>query len=153
MAIDLEFISPTDKPALLAATTPELIATGRAVLTELDYKVHMIADHEEFTTRFAQIQYQVVIIDEFFAADSPEKNLTLQRVQTMPMGQRRHATFFLIGPSFESLDPMQGFHQSVHAVINTADLPSLKKILQQVIGDAAGFLHVYRETQTRLAQG
>ena len=35
-----DFISATDKPALLAFSTPEWLETARSALNELGYKVH-----------------------------------------------------------------------------------------------------------------
>jgi hypothetical protein len=153
MAIEFEFLSPTDKPALLALSTPEFLAHSRAALSELEYKVHVASNHEDFTARFSQIHYQVVILEERFAADQPADNLTLNQVQWMPMPQRRHAVFFLIGLSFRTMTPLQAYQQSVHAVINPADIASLKQIIQQTVADNQLFLNAYRDTQTRIAQG
>jgi hypothetical protein len=150
---EFDFLRPTDKPAILALSTPEYMATCKPVLHELDYKVQNAADHEDFVHRFGQIPYQITIIEEKFSCGSIEENLALMRLQYMPMGLRRHSLCVLIGPSFQSLNTMQAFHQSVHVVINPADLGSLKQILQQVIADNDLFLSVYRDTQTRIAQG
>jgi hypothetical protein len=150
---DFDFIRPTDKPALLALSTPEFLATARSILHEMDYKVHHAADHEDYVNRFGQIQYQLTILEERFSCSAIEENLALMRLQYLPMGLRRHATTFLIGDSFQSLNTMQAFHQSVHAVIHPSDLGSLKQILQQIIADNDLFLSVYRDTQTRMAQG
>jgi len=37
---NFDFISTTDKPALLAFSTPEWLDTARTALAELGYKVH-----------------------------------------------------------------------------------------------------------------
>src|SRR5437660_7362260 len=100
MSNKFEFISATDKPALLAFSSPEWLEAARTALTELGYKVHTAATHGDFLVRFSQIRYQVVIIEELFAANTPEENLTLKAIQTMPMNQRRHATIILFGESF-----------------------------------------------------
>lgn len=150
---DFDFIRPTDKPALLGLSTPEFLATCRSVLHEMDYKVHNTQEHEDFVSRFGQIQYQVAIIEERFSCASIEENLALMRLQYMPMTLRRHALTVLIGDSFQSLNTMQAFHQSVHVVINPSDLASLKQILQQSIADNDLFLSVFRDTQTRISQG
>jgi hypothetical protein len=150
---EFDFIRPTDKPAILALSTPEYLATAKSVLHELDYKVHNAADHDDFVSRFGQIQYHITIIEEKFSCAGIEENLALMRLQYMPMALRRHSLTVLIGPSFQSLNTMQAYHQSVHVVINPSDLASLKQILQQVISDNDLFLSVFRDTQTRIAQG
>jgi hypothetical protein len=150
---EFDFIRPTDKPALLALSTPEYLASARSVLHEMEYKVHNASDHEDYVNRFSQIQYQVTIIEERFACSAIEENIGLMRLQYLPMGLRRHSVALLIGESFQSLNTMQAFQQSVHAVINPADLPSLKQILQQVIAENDLFLSVYRDTQQKMALG
>ena len=152
MATDLELLSPTDKPALLAVSNPASLQACRTALSDLGYKVHEAVNREEFQSRFGQIQYEVVIIEDVFGAASLSENQALRHLQTMPMNLRRHAATFLIGTAFQTLNPMQAFHQSVHAVVNQADLASLPQILQKVVADTNLFLHVYREAQLRLAQ-
>src|SRR3954451_19283497 len=113
MADRFEFISTTDKPALLAFSTPEWLDATRTALSELGYKVHTAATHSDFLIRFSQIRYQVVILEELFAANSISENATLHSLQHMPMNQRRHATIILFGTSFQTFTPMQAFQQSV----------------------------------------
>jgi hypothetical protein len=146
MSNQFDFISATDKPALLAFSTPEWL---EAALTELGYKVHTAATHSDFLIRFSQIHYQVVILEELFAANNPGENLTLQALQTMPMNQRRHATVILFGNDFQTFTPLQAFQQSVHAVINSSELFLLKQLIEKAVADNSLFLHSFREAQNQ----
>lgn len=150
---EFEFLRPTDKPAILGVSTLEYSAACKTALHELEYKVHHSPDHEDFVGRFGQVQYQIAIIEERFSCNAIEENLALSRLQFMAMHQRRHALILLIGESFQSLNTMQAFNQSVHAVLNPMDLGSLKQVLQQMISENDLFLSVYRDTQHRIAQG
>jgi hypothetical protein len=150
MAERFDFISTSDKPALLAFSSPEWLETARTALTELGYKVHTAATHGDFLIRFSQIQYQVVVLEELFAANNLAENMTLKALQNMPMSQRRHATIILLGESFQTFTPLQAFQQSVHAVINTSELFLLKQLIEKAIADNALFLHSFRETQARV---
>jgi hypothetical protein len=150
---EFEFLKPTDKPAIIGVSTPEYVAACRSTLQELDYKVHSSPDHEDFVIRFGQIQYQIAIIEERFCCESIIENHALARLQFMPMTLRRHAVTLLIGESFQSLNTMQAYNQSVHAVLNPIDIGSLKQVLQQMISENDLFLSVYRDTQMRIAQG
>ena len=76
---------------------------AKTALQELGYKVHTAATHSDFHMRFTQVHYQVVIIEELFAANNLEENLTLTALQNMPVNQRRHATIMLLGDSFSDL--------------------------------------------------
>src|SRR5437764_4348619 len=150
MSTKFEFLSASDKPALLAFSTPEWLEAARSALTELGFKVHTAATHGDFLIRFSQIQYQVVIVEELFAANALSENLTLQALQKMPMTQRRHATVILFGDSFQTFTPMQAFQQSVHAVINSSELFLLKQLIEKAVADNALFEHSFREAQARV---
>ena len=149
MSNKFDFVSSTDKPALLAFSTPEWLEAAMAALNELGFKVHTAATHGDFLIRFSQIQYQVVILEETFAANDITENLTLQSLQAMPMAQRRHATVILFGNSFQTFTPMQAFQQSVHAVINPSEQFLLKQLIEKAVSDNSLFLHSYREAQTK----
>src|SRR5271170_4808419 len=101
-----DFVSKTDKPALIAFSTPEWLESAKTALFELSYKVHTAATHSDFLMRFTSTQYHVVLIEELFGANTLEENLTLKAVQEMPIGQRRHTTMLLIGESFQTFVPM-----------------------------------------------
>lgn len=149
MSDSFEFISTTDKPALLAFSTPEWMEEARTALMELGYKAHTAATHGDFLVRFAQAHYQVVILEERFAANDISENLTLQAIQNMPMSQRRHAVFILFGESFQTFTPLQAFQQSVHAVINSSELFLLKQLIEKTVTDTNFFLTNFRDAQTR----
>ncbi len=149
MSTRFDFISTTDKPALLAFSTPEWLEAAKTALTELGYKVHTAATHSDFLIRFSQIHYQVVILEELFAANDLSENLTLQALQQMQMSQRRHATIILFGSSFQTFTPMQAFQYSVHAVINSSEMFLMKQLVEKAVADNALFLNVFREAQTR----
>ena len=149
---EFDFIGPNDKPALLAVTEPETLKFAKNTLAELGYKVHLVETHPQFESRYNQVNYQVVILEENFAGGAITDNSSLQMVQAMNMSQRRYATFFLIGQSFESLNTLQAFAQSVHCVLNFAELPMLSEVLQKTIAENDLFLSVFREAQRRAYQ-
>jgi hypothetical protein len=150
MSDKFEFISATDKPALLAFSTPEWLETTKLALQELGYKVHTAATHSDFLIRFSQVRYQVVVVEECFAANTIEENLTLKALQTMQMNQRRHATVILFGDSFQTFTPMQAFQQSVHAVINSSELFLLKQLIEKAVADNMMFQHSFHQVQERV---
>jgi hypothetical protein len=150
MASQFEFVSATDKPALLAFSTPDWLEAARNALAELGFKVHTAATHGDFLIRFSQVRYNVVMIEERFAANDITENLTLQAMQKMPMPQRRHATVILVGDSFQTFTPMQAFQQSVHSVINTSELFLLKQLIEKTVAENEIFLHNFLDAQSRV---
>ena len=150
---DFDFVGSGDKPAIIAFSTPEWLAEAKAALEELGYKVHTAATHSDFLTRFSQVRYQVVIVEELFGAHIPDENVTLKSLQAMPVGQRRHAAVILIGNDFQTFTPMEAFKNSVHAVINSSELFLLKQLIEKAVADNNAFLQSYRDVQNRIATG
>jgi hypothetical protein len=153
MTSNFDFLTATDKPALLALSTPEWQELARAALTELGYKVHIAATHGDFITSFTQVPYQVIIIEEFFAADTAPENRSLSFLQNCQMSLRRHCTIVLVGDNYTSFNPLQAFQQGVNLVVNRSEMLLLIQFIQKAVGDNDLFLHGYRETQRRLSQG
>lgn len=150
---EFEILSPSDKPALVALSTFDWQVATVAALKELGYKTHYALNHEDFKQRFVQYHYQVVIIEDLFDSTDVSNNISLKYVQTLPMSMRRHAVIILIGNNFQTLNPMQAFVNSVHAVVNGADIQSIATIIQKVVADNDLFLDVFRDTQMRIRQG
>ena len=103
--------------------------------------------------RFSALNYQLVVVEELFAARTPEENVTLRTLQWMPMARRRHTVAVLISDRHQTMNVMQAFQQSVHAVVNKADLSSMGSIVQKTVSDNDLFLHSYREVQAAAARG
>jgi hypothetical protein len=153
MALDFEILAPGDRPALLGITSPDLRDYAQGVLDQMGYKVHSADTHDEFLERFGRVQYEFVFLEDSFGRVAPDQNKALTALQLMPMNVRRHCTFLLCSDTLETLNPLQAFQQSVHAVVNRVDLDKLLLVVQQVVNDNLTFLNVYRDVQSRIAQG
>src|SRR4051812_9237330 len=151
MSMDFEFITANDKPALLGLSTPELQETAKNALEQLGYKVHTAVNHGEFLHKFAQVAYQVVVLEELFSATTPEENESLVALQRMGMSQRRQSTVVLFGFNMATFNPMQAYQQCVHAVVNPSEMFLLIQLIQKAVADNDMFLHGYREVQRRVA--
>jgi len=150
---EYEYISPTDKPALLALSSMETLANVQTICLELGYKVHVASNHEDFLKRFNALNYQLVVIEELFACASPETNETLHAIQIMPMARRRHCVFVLLGDQLQTMNPLVAWQQSVHAVVGRQDFGSIGQIISKVTADNDMFLNTFREVQDAIAKG
>lgn len=150
---DFDFLSATDKPALLAINTKEWSDQVAAALTELGYKVHPVESHAHFHARFNQANYSVIVIDETFGGGGPSENLSLITLQTSPMALRRHATIILLGGVFETLNSLQAFSQSVHCVVNYSEIPLIDQLIQKTVAENDLFLSALRDVQNRIRVG
>ncbi len=148
-----DFVTTTDKPALIAFSTPAWLESAKAALQQLGYKVHTAATHSDFLLRFSQAHYQVVLVEELFGANIVEENLALKALQNMTTSQRRHTTVLLVGDSFQTFVPMEAFKHSVHAVVNSSELFLLNQLVEKAVAENDLFLHNYRDIQNRLLAG
>ena len=151
MSVELEFLTASDKPALLGLSTPELQDTAKTALDQLGFKVHTAVNHGEFLHKFAQVPYQIVILEELFSSNTPEENESLIVLQRMPMNLRRHAVFVLFGFNLATFNPMQAYQQGVHAVVNPSEMFLLIQLIQKAVADNELFLHHFREIQSQVA--
>lgn len=149
MSTDFELLTPSDKPALLGLTTPEILDTARSALDQLGYKVHVAVNHGEFLNKFLQVPYQVVVLEETFSATVPEENESLLNLQRMSMNLRRHAVVLLFGFGFATFNPLQAFQQGVHAVVNPSEMFLLIQLIQKAAADQEFFHHAFQEAQRR----
>jgi hypothetical protein len=149
---EFDIIGPEDRPALLAISTPHLGDLVKSTLIDMDYKVHVVDRPLLFETRYTQINYQVVFIEETFSGCDPAQNAALTFLQNLPMSQRRHATIFLIGAGYETLNTMQAFALSVHCVINVTELSMLAELVQKTVAENDLFLTPFRDAQRRAFQ-
>jgi CheY-like chemotaxis protein len=154
MASEFEtmFITAGDKPALVGCSNTERVDAARRTLRDLGYKIHAVTSHADFIARFSRIRYEVVILEEMFAAEKVEDNLSLLALQKMAMNMRRHAVIILVGDNFKTYDAMQAFQKSVHVVINVADISMLKHLTEKTLAENEIFLHAYREVQSHMAR-
>ncbi len=153
MPLDLEILAPGDRPILLGVSSKDVLDYAEGVFDQMGYKVHSAATHDEFLERYGRVQYEIVFLEDSFGGVPWTQNKALTTLQSMPMNLRRHSTVMLFSDTLETLNPMQAFHQSVHAIVNRVDLDKLLLVVQQVVNDNLTFLNVYRDVQTRIAQG
>ncbi len=152
MSEEFDFVGPNDLPALLAISNPPALAAVKNTLAGMGYKVHVVETHLQFETRYNQINYQVVVVEDTFAGNPTEENPSLQFLQNLPMAQRRYANLFLLGGAFETLNTLQAFSQSVHCVVNYTEIPMIGQLIQKTIAENNLFLNTFREVQHRVSQ-
>jgi hypothetical protein len=84
------------------------------------------------------------VIHENFAGSILQTNAVIQYLAPLPMNMRRASFICLVGDSFNTLDAMQAFAQSVNVVINPSDLPNLTAILKKSLAEFEMAYRVYR---------
>ncbi|HEX4997467.1 MAG TPA: hypothetical protein VFY29_04550 [Terriglobia bacterium] len=139
-----DFFEVGDRTGLICAE-PSVRDAVATAMRDLGFKFHAAETGETAIERMRYNRYDCIVIHESFAGSSLRTNSVLSYLRSLPMAQRRYSFVCLIGPSFKTLDAMQAFAESVHQVMNLADLPSLVAILKRGLMDFELRYRVYHE--------
>src|SRR5256885_16002078 len=147
----MDFFELGDKTALICAD-PTTTEASKATLRELGFKFHTAETPELAIERIRYTNYDCTLLHENFAGSSLRSNAVLNFLATLPMAQRRYWFVCLVGPSFKTLDAMQAFAQSVHLVLNPADLPNLTAILKKGLAEFELLYRAYKESLAAMGE-
>jgi hypothetical protein len=106
--------------------------------------VHTAATHGDFVVRFSQIRYQVVIVEELFAANHIGENFTLKALQddaNEPAPSRYGDSSRNFVPNVHS---NAGLSTECACVINTSELFLLPQLIEKAVADNNLFLHHFQ---------
>ena len=150
---EFEFIGPSDQPALLAISTPEVLGDGQNGPDRNGLQSPCGREPSPNSTRYNQVNYQMVVIEENFAGGGFAG-------QSQPAADSESAhepaaprdVFSDWGQRLETLNTMQAFAQSVHCVINYSELPMFSELVQKTMAENDMFLATFRDTQRRVYQ-
>ena len=147
----MDFFELGDKTSLICAE-PATTEAVRNTLRELGFKFHTAETPELAIERMRYTNYDCIIIHENFAGSSLRTNAVLTFLAALPMAQRRYWFVCLVGPSFKTLDALQAFAQSVHLVLNPADLSNLTAILKKSLAEFELLYRAYKESLAAMGE-
>src|SRR6187399_3217686 len=143
MELDQDFFELGDRTSIICAD-PATTETVRNTLKDLGFKSHVADTDDDALDRLRYTQYYCIIVHENFAGSTLRTNAVMQYLAPLPMPLRRGSFVCLIGDSFNTLDAMEAFAQSVHMVVNPLDLPNLTAILKKGLAEFELTYRVYR---------
>ena len=114
-----DFVSTTDKPALLAFSTPEWLESARSALSELGYKVHLGLFEDDILLKLATYSYNIVVIYENFKGASAGENPILKEMVRRASSLRREHFVVLLTQRNATNDAMGAFVQSVDQTLTS----------------------------------
>lgn len=147
----MDFFELGDKTSLICGDSNSTDA-AKTTLRELGFKFHTAETPELAIERMRYTNYDCIVLHENFAGSSLRSNAVLNFLATLPMAQRRYWFVCLVGPSLKTLDAMQAFAQSVHLVLNPADLPNLTAILKKGLAEHELLYRAYKDTLASMGE-
>ena len=117
---------------LLVALSSHEIENIKNALKELGWNSKLVLAKEEdsIIQQLLNGEYGLVFINAEYLKKHPKLEKTIFYV---PMKKRREQIFILIDEHIKTLDKFWAFKKNVNAVVNKKDLPSLSKLLFQII--------------------
>jgi len=146
-----EFFELGDKTSLIC-TDPSTSEAVKATLKELGFRSHTAETPELAIEGMRYTSYDCIVVHENFAGSSLRSNPVLNYLVPLPMAQRRYSFVCLVGPSFKTLDALQAFAESVHLVLNPADLPNFGPILKKGLAEFESLYRVYKGTLAAIGE-
>lgn len=131
------------------AMTRERIVSG---LKENGYLVTEASTSQD-ALRFMRFhQYQLVVINEVFDADTPAGNEVLTYLQNLAMDVRRNIFVVLISREYRTSDNMAAFNQSVNLIINKENLDDAGSIVKRGVSENEEFYRLFRDTTIKFGR-
>ncbi len=151
MAGEFDFITTSDRPALLGISSTEVLETIQSAVGQLGVKVHTTQNHGEFLHRYNQIGYNLAVVEESFSGSTLETNESLLSLQQLTMANRRLTVVVLIGQTFATFNPIQAYQYGVHAVLHPNEMFLAQQLIEKAVADNDLFMHTFRDALRRLA--
>ena len=92
-------------------------------------------------------QFDLVVLNENFDAEDPEKNPVRIYLSRLPMATRRHIFVVLINRRFRTMDNMAAFNLSVNQVVHEKNLDQLEKIITSGLIEHKAFYKSYQQAE------
>ena len=147
-----DFVEEEGKTALLcesdAATKQSIISA----LEKMEYRITDAKDTRDALRNMRYHVYDVILVDESFDSNDPDKNGVLEDLEQLSMSIRRNIFVTLISRRHRTMDNMMAFNKSVNMVLNEKNIGDIGKILARGIADNDFFYRVYKEIQKKLGK-
>jgi CheY-like chemotaxis protein len=151
-SIDIVDVGPAPR-ALVCLDSASHREACQNMLPSLGYNtVHVPSQQAQALAYLSQVPYACFILDARFDNSTLEANPTFACLLELPMERRRYMFVALCMPDVMTADAMTAYRHSVNLVINYADIPSCRHILEQHLAEHKRLYRVYRELRQQLGK-
>jgi CheY-like chemotaxis protein len=151
--IDIAEVGPAPR-ALICVDNPAHREVCQEMLPALGYHtIHVPAHQAQALAYLSQVPYECFILDATFDGSTLEANPVLACLHELPMERRRYLFATLcVAPGTITTDAMSAYSQSVNLLLDQADLPSCRRVLEQHLTEHKRLYRVYRELRQQLGK-
>ena len=141
-----DFIAEGVDTALLCEPDAALRGRIRDMLTGEGYHITEPDSARDALKKMRFHVYQLVIVNERFDAEDPDRNSVLEKLRGLSMSIRRNIFVVMISDRFRTMDNMMAFNKSVNIIVNPSNIDNFSAIIKKGISDNEAFYHVYKES-------
>lgn len=135
-----------DRPKALVVYDDEEVADMLAAkLEDVGYSPSVAVNLRDAAKQLKFANFGILLVQEDYYGANLHSNHLLKTVQNIDSQSRRNMLVILISPNMTTLDDLLAFSLSFDAVINTADLGGVDRLLLSIIARAKKFYFIYRE--------
>jgi hypothetical protein len=134
-----------NETAMICENDPAIKQKISSTLKSLDFNVIEPATFKEALKYFSFHTFNVIVVNENFAAGPDGVNYFLDHLEHLPMSIRRQVFVVLISATFATMDYMHSLNKSVNLIINQDEISEMGLILKKEMEENEYFYHVFKE--------
>ena len=144
-----DFVEEGAETALLCEPDPAIRAKIRMALKKMEYNITEPKSAVEALKQMRFHVFELVVLNELFDTQDPDKNNLLKYMAQLTMDTRRNIFLALVTNRFRTMDSMMAFNKSVNIIVNVNNMDEMQKILKRSLADNTVFYHVFKESLTK----
>ena len=144
-----DFVEEGVETALLCEPDPAIRAKIRMALEKMKYNTTEPKSAVEALKQMRFHVFDLVVLNELFDTQDPDKNDVLKYMAQLAMVTRRDIFLALVTNRFRTMDSMMAFNKSVNIIVNVNNVDEMQKILKRSVADNTAFYYVFKESLTK----
>jgi len=147
-----DFVEEEGKTALVCEPNEAVKKTILSALNNMEYHITDVKNTRDAVTNMRYHVYDLILIDESFDTDDPDRNGVLSYLERLSMSVRRNIFVVLVSNRYRTMDNLMAFNKSVNMILNVKNINDIEKILVGRTTDNDFFYRVYRDTMKKLGK-
>ncbi|MDL1968532.1 MAG: zinc-ribbon domain-containing protein [Deltaproteobacteria bacterium] len=141
-----DFAEEGIETALLCEPDPDIRAKIRMALEKMEYNTTEPKSAVEALKQMRFHVFDLVVLNELFDTQNPDKNNVLKYMAQLTMDTRRNIFLALVTNRFRTMDSMTALNKNVNIIVNVNNVDEIQKILKRGIADHTEFYYVFKES-------
>ncbi len=131
--------------ALICENNPEIQKNLALTLKTINVEPLIPLSLEEAINTLETEDIGIVILNETFADEPPQKNRLIQWITNLPMYRRREIMLIIIGDNLKTLDRLSAFAKGADLVINSKELDNFYPVFKRGYLEYQSIYKQYKE--------